>query len=80
MSVAIRIKMIEIFRLSAIGLILGNRIIRCHLRHNKTLPGLRPLEISVTDCDEPTDTSSDDEEIRAFGKDVAELLSQLDDE
>jgi hypothetical protein len=37
------------------------------------------LEVSVLDCDEPTDASSDDEEVPAFGEDVGELLYQLDD-
>jgi hypothetical protein len=38
------------------------------------------LEISVFGCDKPTDTSSDDEEIRSSGEDLAELVDELDDE
>jgi hypothetical protein len=80
MSAATPVSIVEKFRFSGICLICDDDVLRCQVRSNKARCVLVPFGASFPGCGDQGEMSSDEEEIRAFGEDVAELLYDLDDE
>jgi hypothetical protein len=50
------------------------------IRLNRGRRAFVPFGVSILGCDHPIENSSREEEVRVFEEDVAELLSDLDDE
>jgi hypothetical protein len=80
MSAATPINIVKTFGLSGIALILDDGILRCQVRPDMARRVLVPFEVPVPGCGEVEGAISDDEEIQAFGEDMAELLYDMDEE
>jgi hypothetical protein len=81
MSAATPLNIVKTFGLSGIGLMIDDEgILRCQVRPQEAKRLLMALTIPIPGCDGVEDEASDDEEIRAFEEEMAELLYDIDDE
>jgi hypothetical protein len=74
-------KIVKTFSLSEIALIVDSEgVLRCQVRPDQERRVLTGFMLPVPGCGPVPDATSDDEEIQAFGEDLAELLYDLEEE
>jgi hypothetical protein len=81
MSAAIPLNIVKTFSLSGICVIVDDEgVLRCQVRPDKARWLLTALAISIPEWDEIGEATSDDHEIHAFGKEMADLLYDTEKE